>query len=271
MSAARCACGQSIFGNHQQGAIITTGTLQTLSPPPDSLLKNASIFLDLDGTLLDLVDRPDEVVADRDLHLLLTGLHRTHDGRVAVVSGRSLAQLDAILGPVAQLLALSGSHGSEHRWEGVAAQPVRPDTLDEAERRFTAFAGEHAGVLVETKSFGTALHYRMCPEAGPAAEALAATLADTFGLHLQRGKMMVELRVPGGDKGVALRRLMQQKAMQGTQPIFIGDDWTDEPAFVAAAELGGTGILVGTPRETAARYRLPDPEAVRAWLKGGPA
>lgn len=270
-SPASCVCGQPANKNLDQGAIISTGTVHTLSSPPASLLKNASIFLDLDGTLLELIDRPDEVIADAELHLLLTGLHQRHDGRIAIVSGRSLAQLDAILGPVAQTIALSGSHGTEHRWQGIAAQPVRPAALDAAERRFEDFADRHPGVLVERKSYGTALHYRMRPEAGEAAMALAAALAAEFGLHLQEGKMMAELRVPGGNKGVALRRLMQRAPMAGTRPVFIGDDWTDEPAFVAAAELGGAGVLVGEPRDTAASYGLADPAAVRAWLAEGAA
>lgn len=237
-----------------------------LACPPTTLLAGATLFLDLDGTLLDLVDRPDQVVADPALRALLGRLNQRLDGRVAVVSGRSLAQLDAILGDAAPGLALSGSHGSEHRWPGVNAHPHRPPTLDEAGAAFRALAARHPGTLVEDKSFGVAFHYRTAPEAHPAAQALATELAEALRLKFQPGKAMVELRVPGGDKGAAVRGLMERPAMRSTTPLFIGDDLTDEPGFVAAVDRGGAGILVGTPRETAARYGLADPAAVRAWL-----
>jgi len=230
-------------------------------------LATISLFLDLDGTMLELIDRPDQVIADAALQALLVRLANRLEGRLAIVSGRSIAQIDAILGPVAQRLALSGSHGSEHRWRGVAAHPVRPAALDEAYDRFRDFADAHAGVLVENKSFGVALHYRMAPKISVEAEALAAALAEQHDLHLQPGKMMAELRLPGGDKGKAIHMLMTRPPMAGTRPWFVGDDATDEPGFVAARKLGGAGILVGTRRPTAALYALPGPPAVRKWLE----
>lgn len=199
---------------------------------------------------------------------LLARLADRLEGRLAIVSGRSIAQLDAILGPVADQIALSGSHGSEHRWRGVAAHPIRPRALDEAHDRFRDFADAHAGVLVENKSFGVALHYRMAPTVSAEAEALAAALAEQFELHLQPGKMMAELRLPGGDKGKAVHTLMARAPMAGTTPWFVGDDATDEVGFVAVRALGGAGILVGNRTPTAALYALPNPAAVRRWLEG---
>ncbi len=203
------------------------------------------------------------------MRALLAGLVRRLDGRIAVVSGRSVAQVDAILGPVAQDLAVSGSHGCEHRWQGVWAQPGRPEALDRAAARFRAFAEGRDGVLVEEKSFGAALHYRANPAAGAEAHRLAGQVAGECGLHIQPGKMMVELRTGGGDKGTAVRRLMERPPMAGTLPVFAGDDLTDEPGFAAARELGGHGILVGSPRKTAATAWLPDPAALRRWLGEG--
>lgn len=205
-------------------------------------------------------------MADEPLRRLLEDLDDRLGGRIAVISGRSLAQLDAILGPMAHTLALSGSHGSEHRWQGVAACPNRPATLDEAARRLRPFVERHPGTLVEEKSFGVALHYRMCPEAEQDALTLARDVATELDLFLQDGKKMIELRVPGGDKGRAIARMMSRPPMLGTTPLFIGDDRTDETGFEVAAEMDGAGILVGEARETAARYRLRDPAAVRAWL-----
>ena len=236
--------------------------------PPLEDLTTTSLFLDLDGTMLDLIDRPEMVVADAPLRALLMRLAERLEGRLAIVSGRSIAQMDAILGPAAEHIALSGSHGSEHRWRGVLAHPVRPPSLDEAQARFRAFADAHEGVLMEDKSFGVALHYRMAPDAGEAAEALAATLAEQLDLQFQPGKMMAELRLPGGDKGKAVHTLMARAPMAGTSPWFVGDDATDEAGFAAARALGGAGVLVGKRRPTAALYALPDPAAVRHWLEG---
>ncbi|ARS26148.1 trehalose-phosphatase [Sphingomonas sp. KC8] len=234
--------------------------------PPTDLLTNASLFIDFDGTLVDLIDQPDDVIADEALRDLLARLIARKVGSVAVVSGRSIAQLDAMLGPIARSIAVSGSHGAEYRWNDITAHPIRPDSLDRVEDAFRVFAATAPGVLVESKSFGAALHYRRAPDAAVAARKIAASLGVRFGLAVQHGHMMVELRVPGSDKGVATRRLMAQAPMIGTRPIFIGDDLTDEPGFIAATELGGCGILVGPPRATAARYGLSDSTAVRAWL-----
>jgi trehalose 6-phosphate phosphatase len=237
-----------------------------LLPPPATLSAGDSLFLDFDGTLVALVDRPDAVTADGELRDLLLRLNDRLKGRLAVISGRSIAQLEGMLGPVAQAIALSGSHGSELRAGAVRVQPERPAALDRAAERLGAFAERHAGTLLETKSYGVALHYRMRPEAEAAATALAEDVARELDLELQGGKMMVELRTPGADKGVAVRRLMDAAPMRGTRPLFVGDDRTDEHGFGAAAALGGAGILVGPVRDTAAAYRLDDPAAVRRWL-----
>ena len=119
--------------------------------------------------------------------------------------------------------------------------------------------------MIEDKSLGTALHYRQSPDHEDAARALAQGVAATLGLVVQHGKMMVELRVPG-DKGSAITALMAEPPFAGTTPIFLGDDLTDEDGFVAVAALGGTGILVGPPRDTAATARLDGVADVRRWL-----
>jgi trehalose 6-phosphate phosphatase len=239
---------------------------QPLPSPPAGLLDRASLFLDLDGTLLELIDQPAEVSADAELRELITALGTRLEGRLAIVSGRSLAQIDGILGEVAAELAVSGSHGCEHRWRGVAARPNRPHTLDLAAEKIRPLADRHSGVLVEEKSFGVAIHYRMAPAAEHEAHTLAGALAGELDLFLQPGNMMVELRVAGGDKGRAIHRLMERPPMRGTTPVFIGDDLTDEPGFVAARGLGGHGIMVGPPRPTAADYGIGCPADLRAWL-----
>ena len=127
-------------------------------------------------------------------------------------------------------------------------------------------AGGRPGLLVEEKSFGVALHYRLAPEAEAEARILAAALAEELDLCLQPGKMVAELRVAGGDKGRVVHRLMDRPPMRGTRPVFVGDDVTDEAGFVAARALGGHGVLIGAARATAADHRLDSPAALRAWL-----
>lgn len=238
-----------------------------LPAPPLTVLKEATLFLDLDGTLVELADHPDAVRADAGLRILLTELRHKLEGRLAIVSGRSLQQIDEILGECAADLAISGSHGCEHRWKGVLARPNRPSSLDEAASRLRQFAEGRPGVVVEVKSFGIALHYRMAPLVEAEALALATVLAHEFELYRQLGKMMVELRVAGGDKGIAVQRLMDRAPMKGTAPVFAGDDVTDEAGFAAARELGGHAILIGSPRVTLADFSLPSPGALRDWLR----
>lgn len=235
-------------------------------PPPAALLRDAALFLDFDGTLVELAARPELVRADARLTALLARLVTCLSGRVAIISGRSVDSISALLGPLPIMIA--GSHGLEVRGhDGKLSLPERPAALDRILPVMTDFAKTKPGLLVEEKPFGTALHYRGAPDMHAASHALARALADDTGLHLQTGKMMVELRVGGADKGSALRRLMALPPMAGCRPVFLGDDDTDEPAMIAAADLSGAGILIGAPRQSAAAYRLPDVPATLAWLE----
>jgi trehalose 6-phosphate phosphatase len=123
--------------------------------------------------------------------------------------------------------------------------------------------------LVEEKPLGVALHFRTAPDGEAMCVARVTTLARDAGLYVQGGKMMNDARAGGGDKGSAVRRIMAEPGFAGTRPVFVGDDVTDEPGFAAAAALSGAGVLVGEPRSSAARYRLPSVTATRRWLTLG--
>lgn len=238
-------------------------------PPPEPLdIAFSSVLLDFDGVLVPLADVPEEVVVDPAVIDLLIDLTDRMAGRVAVISGRSIAQLDRLLGRASKVLALSGSHGSEHRWHGVDARPIRPAELDEVGEAMRAFADAHPGVVLEEKSFGVGLHYFRAPEAAAAADALARRLAEERGLVFQAGRAMAEVRVAGADKGVAVARLMSRPPMAGTIPIMLGDDETDENGFAVAIQLGGTAIAVGPRLSHHAQRHLADPAAVADWLRG---
>jgi trehalose 6-phosphate phosphatase len=246
--------------------------LPALPAAPDLTTRSdVSLFLDFDGTLVDIAERHDAVVVEPALGRLVAALADRLDGRVAVVSGRSAADILAYLGIVdtPAAITVAGSHGLELRWsDGRCEAPLRPDGLDDALEAFQALAEAHPGVVVEEKPYGAALHYRLAPDAGAACDALADAVAARTGFALQRGKMVVELRAHGADKGDAVRRFMNEPPMMGTRPIFIGDDLTDEAGFRAAEALGGWGVLVGGPRHTAARYRLAGVFEVHKWLNG---
>lgn len=237
----------------------------TLPPPPLDLLHGAALFLDFDGTLVDLVATPDAAQVDDALAVLMARLVAALDGRVAIVSGRSVDGVRALFGDAD--FAISGSHGLEIAWpDGRHDRVERPMALDRIVTRMKAFATAQTGVLVEEKPLGAALHYRNLPAAEAASTDLARRLAADAGLQLQTGKMMVEVRVPGADKGTAIAAMMAAPTLAGHRPVFLGDDDTDEPAMVAAAAHGGAGILVGAARTTAAAYRLESVAATRAWL-----
>lgn len=237
----------------------------TLRRPPTDLLIGASLFLDFDGTLVDIQPMPDAVAVDDRLNRLMASLAQRLEGRVAIVSGRSIEQLDTLFGGLT--LATSGSHGAELRAAGVASdRPERPNTFDSVVETMQGFADANPGVVVEVKSLGVGLHYRGAPEAERAARALASRLATDNDLNLQEGKMVFEVRVPG-DKGRAIAHFLDTAPFAGTRPVFLGDDLTDEPGFAAVAAQGGAGILVGPPRETAATHRLDDVADVLNWLE----
>jgi trehalose 6-phosphate phosphatase len=237
-----------------------------LNEPPKAFLKGASLFLDFDGTLVELAPSPDAVKVETELRSLLTRLQSALDGRLVLLSGRAVADLRGHLHPVS--VAVGGSHGLEFAAvEGEVVAGKRPARLTEAIAEFRKLEAQYPGVLVEEKPLSVALHYRGAPEAEIVCHAAAERAAMESGMTLQFGKMLVELKPASGDKGSALRHFMTQPPFAGTVPVFIGDDLTDEHGFEAARELGGAGVLVGPERSTAALYRLEDVGAVRSWLQ----
>jgi trehalose 6-phosphate phosphatase len=241
------------------------------SPPPLSGATHA-LLLDFDGTLVEIVDRPDAVVVDEALAALLSRLIGTFGGRVALVSGRSVVQIEEFLSGAVPEIAIVGSHGAELRLGQRYVTPDRPPALTVAERALAEAFGVEDGVVIEGKSFGVAVHYRMADrDAAPAIENTARRLMERFvgkdGLVLQEGKMMIELRTGGHDKGSGIAALLGYAPFAGCVPVFAGDDVTDEAGFEAVAAHGGMGVLVGAERPTAARFRLRDVAAVRGWLE----
>lgn len=233
--------------------------------PPIELLRGASLFLDFDGTLVEIAPRHDAVQVSSELRELLVELRERLDGRVAILTGRSAENVERLIEPL--LLAIGGHHGLETRNAQGSAAIERPPILDEMLRELRQLERDHPGVLIEEKPLGIAIHYREAPEAEEACRTAVEEAARRSGLEVQPGKMVLELKPEGGNKGLALRRLLDQPPFAGTIPVFLGDDLTDEPGFAAAQELGGAGILIGDRSPTAADYRLESVEEALAWLR----
>jgi len=236
------------------------------TPPAPLTLGTVALFLDLDGTLAPIVARPQDVKPDARRTALIDRLAQALHGRLAVLSGRTLTDLDHILEN--RVRSVAGVHGLVLRGpDGELRQVAAHPGIGRATAVLRQTAEQHPGLIVEDKGVSVALHYRQAPQYATRAHEVAQRLAAETGLTLQPGSMVVELRTPGPTKGHSLRAYMAQPPFTGATPVFVGDDLTDEDGFAAAAALGGYGVLVGPPRNTAAKATLPDVDAVMAWLE----
>ncbi|WP_342364267.1 trehalose-phosphatase [Terrarubrum flagellatum] len=227
---------------------------------------NCALFLDLDGTLAPFAATPQAVVPTPRRTNLLLRLNEILNERLAVISGRSIDEIDRILERA--IMTVAGVHGLQWRDRyGHVRETPGHSSLPQAVDLFASFTRAHQGVVLEVKPLSVALHYRKNPEIGPLARQIAVHVADACGLHLQEGSMVVELLTPGRDKGDAVKTFMAEAPFRGAIPVFIGDDLTDEKGFAAAIAMGGVGIIVGSRQNTLAHARLSDVDAVIAWLE----
>ncbi len=244
-------------------------TVSDLPPPPDPNALFAegpiALFLDFDGTLVDIAPTPDSIEVPGDLATRLAALAARYEGRVALISGRAISDLERHLGPVN--IACAGSHGSDCR--AADGQPIgeTPDGLpDQVLQAIADFAAAN-DVAREDKPHGAALHFRANPSLEDVGVAFATDLAARHDLDIKRGKCVIELVSRGDGKAGAVRAFMQTEAFKGARPIFVGDDVTDEDGIRAAAELGGFGVAVGERPSENAIYGLARPAAVHHWLE----
>jgi trehalose 6-phosphate phosphatase len=231
--------------------------------PPD-LDRTFALFLDVDGTLVEIAATPEAVVVAPGLPVLLAELHHQLDGAVAIVSGRPLSQIDELFHPFAGSAA--GEHGVAIRYgdgtlEEMPLALAVPDTWREA---LTATAARWPGVRIEPKPHGVTIHYRLAPERGNEVWRVVRALVpeDHPWFRLLPAREAVEIGLRAASKGQAVERLMRQTTFHGRKPVYVGDDFTDEAGISAAKELGGIGLRVGEAFGG-------DPAHVRAWLKRG--
>jgi trehalose 6-phosphate phosphatase len=228
-----------------------------------------ALFLDVDGTLLEIAATPDRVRVPASLrNTLQLSFARAH-GALALLSGRSLEELDELFAPYR--FPASGKHGLEVRLpSGVIMRPdIDPLLLDNARRRLHQLQRGHRGLLLEDKGMALALHFRLLPRLELAVEKLMNELVVELGgeFVLQRGKCVFELMPRGFSGRGAIDLFMRQREFTGRTPVFVSDDPTDEIGFEAVNEMGGHTIRVGKLEETAARYRFSTVSTVVGWLR----
>lgn len=241
----------------------------THKAPPLELGRDA-LFLDLDGTLVDIADDPASVRLEGAGRALLRELSSGADGAVAVLTGRTLDAADLLIGQA--IAPVAAQHGLTIRFERGARIDGFATSADLSRVRVVATdlaALASKGQLearIEDKGASVALHFRHQPRAEARVHEIAEAMADKAGLRTIKGKMVIEILPSGGGKGDALRTFMQHAPFAARRPVMVGDDVTDESAFAAANALGGVSVLVGPMRESAAQYRLEDVAAVHEWL-----
>ena len=226
-----------------------------------------ALFLDVDGTLLDLAARPEDVVTPAGLVSTLAGAERKLAGALALISGRSIEDIDGLFAPLR--LRVSGVHGAEIRFdpEASTAPTVAADLpqslLDALRRAVEPFPG----VFVENKRFSFTVHYRLAPSAERPLRNIVKELVDSIpiAVDMMDAHCAIEIKSPCFDKGGAIAAFLSTSTFRGRTPIFIGDDTTDESGFALVSARGGFAYSVGRPRPGAIGA-FSGPEAVRGWL-----
>jgi trehalose 6-phosphate phosphatase len=236
------------------------------TPPPPSL--GWCVFLDVDGTLIELTDSPGAAFADQELKVLLGTVAERLGGALALVSGRSIQYLDTLFEPLR--LPVAGLHGVARRSaSGVmyGASFINAE-LDRVRPVVNALVEAYPGTSVEDKGQAIAVHFRMAPQhESRLRESLAAIIKPMCSnYHIQEGSMVLELLPRGFSKGAAIKMFMQEPPFSGRRPVFVGDDLTDQGGFQSVEEQGGISIAVGD--RVRGQFRVDGPAAVRRWLQG---
>jgi trehalose 6-phosphate phosphatase len=240
------------------------------APPKAS--RGYAYFLDLDGTLVELAATPDTVVVPAPLIAALEALARDTKGAVAVISGRALERVDALLAPLNLPIASEHGHKRRDARGTIHGAEMPAHVLSAIKAELSALAENELGLLVEAKGASLALHYRARPELGTALKAKLTALAKRFAedVALLEGKYVLELKPKEASKGRAIAAFLDEPPFAGRKPVFVGDDVTDEDGFRVVNAAQGITIRVAHGSDgaqaTEARYRLESPAALLDWL-----
>jgi trehalose 6-phosphate phosphatase len=233
--------------------------------PPPSL--EWCLFLDVDGTLIELTDSPGHTFADPELKALLSQVAERLGGALALVSGRSIHSLDAMFDPLRPPVA--GLHGVERRKASGAMHGASftDAQLNPVRVAVTALVEAHPGTLFEDKGRTIAVHYRAAPQCESAFRQALLAMVKPLGsnYHIQEGNMVLEIKPRGFSKAGAIKAFMKEPPFSGRRPVFVGDDLTDQDGFRVVEDQGGLSIAVG--ERVHGQYRLENAAAVRLWLQ----
>jgi trehalose 6-phosphate phosphatase len=236
------------------------------APPPPAL--DWCLFLDVDGTLVELTDTPSQTAADPEIKALLREVAERLGGAVALVSGRKIATLDELFAPLK--LPAAGLHGVERRKAGGAIQGASfvDAQLDRARAAMISLVEAHPGTLLEDKDRTLAVHFRLAPQLEEIMRRAMIDIAKPLGTnyHIQSGKMLFEIKPRGFSKATAIKAFMKESPFSGRRPVFLGDDLTDQDGFGMVEAHGGISIGVGD--RVQGQFYLESVAAVRNWLKG---
>jgi trehalose 6-phosphate phosphatase len=231
----------------------------------DIIQPSCALFLDFDGTVVDIAPQPGAVVVPHGLLDVLGSLGEHLGGALALISGRPIEQIDAFLRPLR--LPAAGVHGLERRGADGAMTLLSTHPLQRVEEAAGALAAKFPQLLVETKRGSVALHYRQAPElAALCLETMQGAVAESPGLTLLPGKMVLEAKPGGASKAVAIEAFLKEPPFAGRRSVFIGDDLTDEVGFSLVQRLGGIGVKVGEGASVA-WHRLASPAELRSELQ----
>lgn len=235
-----------------------------------STLRGRALYLDVDGTLLDLAPSPDAVVVPGQLPGALAAIAARLDGALALVSGRQIDSLDRLFHP--QKFAAVGVHGAELRADSVPSGYPAPlaQPLDQARATLAGHLAQWPGALLEDKGLALAVHYRAAAALEDPIRAAMQQLASRAGsaFTLLQGKFVLELKPAAVSKGTGIATLRAAPPFADRVPVYVGDDVTDESAFALVNEAQGLSVRVGPAAGTLARFRVDAPATVRAWLLG---
>jgi trehalose 6-phosphate phosphatase len=229
-------------------------------------LEQYCIFLDFDGTLVEIEDRPDDVRIDAPTLQLIERLRDRVGRALALVSGRDIHVIDRLLYPL--VLPVAGVHGLQRRdASGRLHTPIIDQSVVEAiAAQVEAEFHSEPGVVIEKKTGAVAIHFRLRPDFEKKCCALARKIIrERPDLRMIKGKMVCEIRLQGNDKGAVIATFLEERPFKGRKPIFIGDDATDEPGFVAVNARDGLSIKIGDD-PTAAKYRAANILEMHNWL-----
>jgi trehalose 6-phosphate phosphatase len=231
--------------------------------------RNIALFLDVDGTLIEIASTPDAVKVPAGLRNTLQLAAARENGALALISGRCIRELDALFAPC--VFPAAGQHGLERRdAQGhIIAPQIDTELLQPARAALLELQRKHKGLLLEDKGAALALHYRLAPqcesEARQVMQNVLLPLQDRF--QVRTGKCVLELAPRGYSKHAAIVAFMSEAPFAGRTPVFIGDDVTDEDGFHAVNELGGYSVRVGHSPTTVAKFTFGSVSAVIAWLR----